>query len=337
MKSQTLCLAIASTLALGACGGGGGSAGSSTSPTPVQTSSLTPITAANSGKAAASGYTASSLIGDSSSSVTGVLTGVSIGGTGMSAAAPVIKLVKRSFGQGGAPLLTGATVNQACAGGGTITVDANLRNPQTLSNGDTMSVTAVNCVEDGDRLNGTLSITIADVSGDLINTTSGAATMDTRFTGFSITSGSETATLNGDMKIALKVTSSTDSSVTISGKSLQATDQKAGATVASLTLADYSLSGSTNGNTTTSSGSFGLSGNANGLGQFAYTVKSIQPFVSVGTDMPGSGSLIVNGNASSVTVTALGAGGVRLDYSAKGDGVVTQTATLSWADFNASL
>jgi hypothetical protein len=66
-------------------------------------------------------------------------------------------------------------------------------------------------------------------------------------------------------------------------------------------------------------------------------VKSVQPFVSVGTGMPGSGSLIVNGNASSVTVTALGAGGVRLDYSAKGDGVITQTTTLSWADFNASL
>jgi hypothetical protein len=53
--------------------------------------------------------------------------------------------------------------------------------------------------------------------------------------------------------------------------------------------------------------------------------------------MPGSGSLIVNGAASSVTVTALNASSVRLDYSAKGDGVITQSTTLSWADFAASL
>jgi hypothetical protein len=66
-------------------------------------------------------------------------------------------------------------------------------------------------------------------------------------------------------------------------------------------------------------------------------VKSLQPFVSTGTAMPGSGSLIVNGAASSVTVTALSASSVRLDYSAKGDGVITKSTTLSWAEFIASL
>jgi hypothetical protein len=48
--------------------------------------------------------------------------------------------------------------------------------------------------------------------------------------------------------------------------------------------------------------------------------------------MPTSGSLIVNGAGSSVTATVV-SNGVRLDYSAKGDGVVTQTSTLSWSDF----
>jgi hypothetical protein len=337
MKAHTFFLTVASTLVLSACGGGGGSPGAGSSPTPVQTSSLTPITAANSGKAAASGYTASSLIGDSSSSITGVLTGVSMDGTGISAAAPVLKLVKRSFSQGNVQVLTGVTMSQACTGGGSVTVDANLRNTQTVSNGDTMTLSAQNCIEDGNKLNGRMSITFSEVSGDPINTWSGAATMDTRFTGFSIANGSETATIDGDMKIAFAVTSSTNSSVTISGKSLQATDQKAGATVANLTLADYSLSGSTNAGTTTSSASFTLSGNANGLGQFAYMVRSIQPFVGVGTGMPGSGSMIVNGAASAVTVTALSPSSVRLDYSAKGDGVITQTSTLSWAEFVASL
>jgi hypothetical protein len=337
MKRHTLYLAITSSLVLSACGGGGGGSGGSTSPTPVQTSNLTPITASNAGKAAASGYTANNLINGSSSSVTGVLTGVTISGTGIGAVSPVVKLVKRTFGQANVPLLTGATVSQACPGGGTITVDGTLRNPQMVSNGDTMTVTAQNCVEDGNNLNGRMSITFSDVSGDIMNTWVGAATMNTSLTNFSIAGGGETATLNGDMKIAITSTSATSSSITISGKSLQASEQKGGAAVATFTLADFSLTGSTNGTTTTSASNFSLSGNVNGLGQFAYTVKSLQPFVSVGTAMPGSGALIVNGAASSVTATALGNSGVRLDYSAKGDGVITQTTTLSWADFVASL
>jgi hypothetical protein len=337
MKRHTLSLAIASSMVLSACGGGGGSSGGSTSPAPVQTSNLTPITAANSGKAAASGYTANNLINGSSSSVTGVLTGVSIAGTGISAVAPVVNLVKRTFGQGSVPMLAGVTLSQPCSGGGTIAIDATLRNTQALSNGDTMTVTAQNCVEAGNNLNGRMSITFSDVSGDIMNTWVGAATMNTSLTNFSIASGGETATLNGDMKIAMTSTSATSNSITISGKSLQTSEQKAGATVATLTLADYSLTGSTNGATTTSAANFSLSGNANGLGQFAYTVKSLQPFVSVGTAMPSSGALIINGAASSVTVNALGNSGVRLDYSAKGDGTVTQSTTLSWADFIASI
>jgi hypothetical protein len=335
MKTHTFFLALASTLVLSACGGGGGGTGASTGPTPVQTSTLTPITAGNAGKAAANGYAANTLIGDSSSSVTGVLTGVSIDGTGISAAAPVLKLVKRAFSQG-APLLTGVTVSQACSGGGSVTIDATLRNTQTISNGDTMTVKVLNCVEDGNKLNGNLNIAFSDVSGDPINTSSGAATMDTRFTDFSIVNGSETATVNGDMKIAFRLAGAASTSVTISGKSLQTTAQTAGG-AANLTLSDYTLTGSTNGTTTTIAANFTLSGNASGLGQFAYTVKNLQPFVSVGTAMPGSGSLIVNGAASSVTVTAVNASSVRLDYSAKGDGVITQTTTLSWAEFIASI
>lgn len=333
MKYRPLFLAIASALVLSACGGGGGS---SAGPAPVQTSALTPITAANANKAAASGYSANDLIGNSSTSITGVLTGVSMNGTGISAVSPVLTLVKRAAGPGGAPLLSGITVSQACSGGGTVTIDANLHNMQTISNGDTMTLNAINCVEDGNKLNGVLTITFSNVTGDLINTSTGAATMDTRFTGFDIASGNETATMNGDMKIAISIASATASSITISGKALQVSEQQAGAAVANVTLGDYALTGSTNGTSTTSAANFTLSGNVNGLGQFAYMVKNIQPFVSVGTAMPGSGSLIVNGAASSVTVTALNSSSVRLDYSAKGDGTITQSTTMSWSEFAAS-
>jgi len=336
MNQRILFLAITSTMVLSACGGGGGSAGGSAAPSPVQTSSLTPITAANSKQAAANGYAANDLIGNSSSSVSGVLTGVSIDGPGISAVTPVLKLVKRATGSG-TPLLTGVTTNQACTGGGTVTIDANLSNAQKFSNGDTMSLTARNCIEDGNTLNGSVSITIGNVSGDLMNTWVGSVTMDSRFTSFSIVSGAESATLNGDMKIGLSSTSQSSQSLSISGNSLQTTEQRSGAAAVNMTLSAYSMTGSINGSTVSAAANFTVAGNANGLGQFAYTVKNLQPFVGTTTGMPSSGAMIINGAASSVTVTALNNSSVRLDYSAKGDGVITQTTTLSWAEFVAAM
>jgi hypothetical protein len=335
MKNRMLLLTAGSALVLSACGGGGGGSGTST-PAPTPTSTLSPITAANATSAAGNAYAATTSIGASSSSLTDILTGVSISGANISTVSPVLNLVKRAYVPSAPQLLTGVTYSESCTGGGTVTIDANLRNNQTISNGDTMTLTAKNCVEDGETLNGAMSITFSEVSGDIVNST-GAATMDTRFNGFSVTSGSDTAGMNGDMKIAISVTGPTSYSLTISGKSLQATEQKSGANVASFTLADYSVTASANGTTISSAANFMLSGSSNSLGQFAYSVKNIQPFVSVGTAMPGAGALIVNGAGSSVTLTAVNSSSVKVDFSAKGDGTITQTNTLSWAQFLASI
>jgi hypothetical protein len=334
MKNPILALGVASALVLSACGGGGGGSGTATTTPPVST--LSTITAVNSNKVAGNAYAATASINESTS-LTDILTGVSMGPANISTVSPVLNLVKRAYGQGAPQLLTGVTITEACSGGGTVTIDANLRNSQSLSNGDTMTMTANNCVEDGDLLKGAMTITFSGVTGDILNTFSGAATLDTRFTGFSVTSGSDTIGVNGDMKIAMTVTSPTSNSVTISGTSLQTTEQKAGATVATRTLTDYSLTGSTNGATVTSAANFALSGNAGSLGQFSFTVKNLKPFVTVGSAMPSSGALIVNGAASSVTVTVVNATSVRLDFSAKGDGTITQTTTMNWADFIASI
>jgi hypothetical protein len=329
MKSMHSLTAIGCLVALSACGGGGG--GGSTS-TPVQTSSLTAITAANAPKAASNGYAATNAIGQSSS-LTGAVTGVTIAPAGVGVVTPMLDLVKQAVSQNGAKLLTGVTVSSACAGGGTMTVDATLHNQTTLSNGDTMSVTAKDCVEDGSTMNGAVSISVSGVSGDVINGTTGAVTLDMRFSGLNVATGSTTEVVGGDMKIALNATSATDLALTISGNSLQVTEQQAGTTVATRTLTAYTMTGGLHGTTVTAAANFAVSGNANGLGQFAYTVQSLQPLVTTTmSDVPTAGSFIVNGAASSVTATIVPTG-VRLDYSAKGDGVITQTSTVSWTSF----
>lgn len=329
MKSMHSLAAIGCLVALSACGGGGGSGSTST---PVQTSALSTITAADAPKAASNGYAASTAISQSSS-LTGAVTGVTIAPAGVGVVTPVLDLVKHAVSQDGAKLLTGVTVSNACTGGGSMTIDATLHNQSTLSNGDTLSVTAKDCVEDGSTMNGTVSISVSGVSGDVINGSTGAVTLDMRFSGLNVATGSTTEVLGGDMKIALNATSETDLALTISGNSLQVTEQHAGTTVATRKLTAYTMTGGLHGTTVTAAVNFAVSGNASGLGQFAYTVQSLQPFVSTTmSDVPTAGSFIVNGAASSVTATIVPTG-VRLDYSAKGDGVITQTSTVSWTSF----
>ena len=330
MKNTTSLAAVGCALVLSACGGGGGGGG--TGSTPVQASSLSTIAATDAPRVAINGYAAGTVISQSSSSLTGIVTGVTVAAPGVGAVSPVLGLVKQAYGNNGTALLTGVTISDSCTGGGTVTIDANLHNQNTLSNGDTLTMTAFNCTEDGATMNGKLSITVSGVSGDVINSTTGAVTLATSFTNFSIASGSTSDTLSGDMKISLTATSSVDATFAISGASLLATEQRSGATVATRTLTGYSVTGSVHGSTVSAAADFSVSGNANGLGQFAYTVKNLQPFVTTTTGVPTAGSLIVSGAGSSVTATVV-SNGVRVDYSAKGDGVVTQTSTLSWSDF----
>jgi hypothetical protein len=135
------------------------------------------------------------------------------------------------------------------------------------------------------------------------------------------------------MKIAINQTSPSSNSVAVSGKSLQTSESTAGAQVATRTLTDYSGTGTTQGTTFTGAANYSMSGSTRALGQFAYSVKDLKPFVSIDGGFPTTGSLIVNGASSSVTMTVVDATRVRLDYSAKGDGVITETSTVDWASF----
>jgi hypothetical protein len=338
MKNPVFLLSLGSALLLSGCGGGGGGGGSSGAPVAVApVSTLSTVTATNAKPVAGNAYASSVALSDSSSPLSGMLTGVSVGGTRLSVVAPTLDLIRKAYPRAAGRLLTGVTVTEPCAYGGTMTIEATLRNEQTISNGDKIAITAKNCNEDGDIINGTMAATMSNITGDMLNSYNWTATLDTRFSNFSVGSGSETASVEGDMKIALTQTNSTSSSQAISGTSLKLTEQRNGLNVATLTLSAYSMSGSTQGSTSRSAANFTISGSSNGLGQFSYSVKNVQPFVSSGTSYPSSGALIVNGASSSVTLTVLSVSTVRLDFSARGDGVTTQSSDLNWTELLASI
>lgn len=333
--AKLLPLTFCAVLGLSACGGGGGGGGA-TGPSPVPTSTLSPISAGNATKVASNAHAANASFSDSSSSVITALTGVSMQGANLGAVSPALDLVSRAYRQGGPKLLTGISVSAPCTGGGTISLDGTVRSEDAASNGDKVTFTAVNCMEDGLTFNGAFTITFSGITGTAFNSNVWTATLDVQYNSFNVRSGNESAGLSGDMKIAINQTSFTDNSIAISGKSLQ-TSVSMGGNAASLTLGEYSATGATKGNTFTGAANYTMSGNTNALGQFKYTVKNLTPLVSIGGALPSSGSFIVNGATSSVTATVVDATRVRVDHSAKGDGVITQTSTLDWAAFISSL
>jgi hypothetical protein len=92
------------------------------------------------------------------------------------------------------------------------------------------------------------------------------------------------------------------------------------------------VTSSIQGSQLTTSANLSLSGNSRRLGQFAYTVKNLQPFVYTDNGAPTSGALIVSGAGTSVTMT-VAPDGPRLDYSDNANGTITQSSTPAWNDF----
>lgn len=95
MNNRHFLLSAAAVLVLSAGGGGGGGGGGTSAPPPVSTHS--PVTPANATRVASNAYAAASAIGESSTSLNGFLTGVSVGRANISVVSPVLKLVKQAM------------------------------------------------------------------------------------------------------------------------------------------------------------------------------------------------------------------------------------------------
>lgn len=357
MNKPLLVLALGSAMVLSACGGGGGGGGGSTgggtttppvTTTPPATSTQSSITAANATSAASNAYAATTSVGSSSTPLTGILTGVSVTNINSNVVAPLLKLVNLAYS--GQHLLTGVTVSKTdnCSGGGTLVTTGTVSNPDTFSNGDTLTITANSCIQGTQTVSGALKINFSGVTGDVSKRIFGV-TMDSTFTDFNIVSGTNKVGVNGDMKIVLNQTTAPtvttsgntipgNNTIALSGNSLKTTEQQGSAAAVERNITAYTVTGKTENGVSSSAANFGLSGTSPKLGTFSYTVKSLADFVfsSPTATVPSSGSLIVTGNASSVTATAV-SNGVRVDFSASGNGTITNTETVAWAAFLSSI
>jgi hypothetical protein len=337
MKSKHTFALIGCALVLSACGGGGGGggggeAGAVAQSAPAPAPAATVIAAANASSAAENSYNASYLVSTWASGVPKLLNGVSVAPAEPSLLSPVFELVQRAYSQDGANLLTGVTNSYSCTSGGWMAVDATQHDPRTPTVGDTWTFTANNCGSYGEVQNGSIVVKVTAASGNLFQTTSGSMTIDTVFKNFNEAKDGLTTVADGGVTISVTRTSLSATTFAISGTSLTETLQQSGTTLATRTLSSFSATGSRDGSQVTAAANFSVSGSSKRLGQFAYTVKNLSPFVTTGSGAPTSGSMLVTGAGSSVTMVAMPEG-VRLDHSDNANGTITSTISRLWNDF----
>lgn len=310
--------AVAVASALAACGGGGGGSSSET----AQAQRVV-ITQSNATPVAAEAIDA----GGAGSGASGSVTGVQVSATSapVSAMTALANAVQRGLNTTAPSALVGATVTQACSGGGSITISGS--NTQA-------SLTFNSCVEHGATLTGTLSVTL--VSGD----SAIQFVADATASNFTITTAGVGERLNGTLRVSFDETSSTHELTTITSSSLLFDRLLNGTARATRTLSNYNSYIDTTIATGSSSQtfSFTVSGSFRGFGTASFDAQTTQPIVTPGgATHPTSGAGKITGaNGTSVAVTVISTG-VRLDIDTNGDGVTDATLTRTWDELDAEL
>jgi hypothetical protein len=336
LKLGVIVLINASLLGCGGGGGDGGTTASGSASAGNSGASFSPITQANYETVAA---TALDPVGELTdlNSATGLITsGVEFDAPSLSLATASTQIYKR-FSARGAQLVTGAVYTEACSRGGSVTVNESVASDSKLTPGDRLTISANNCAEDDlPLLNGTLTITINAVSGDPINSSRYSLEMTSAFSNLAMSSGARRVLIDGDLRISASQNGSSDTGVGLSGSRLSLSIDESGTTTNAYTLADFNLTGSETATSTSLAGSYTLSGSSAKLGAYSYRVQTVRPIVVSGpASFVSAGSLLITGTPATVTVTSLDGTTLRLDYSEKGDGIITANSTLTRAQFDA--
>lgn len=207
--------------------------------------------------------------------------------------------------------ITGTSTN-ACSISGSYTETDVVANGIYLRSGDTATITYSNCVYTaGVVLNGTLSFAIGPMVGTGIPYTSAGFTVT--FSNFSMTYGSETVALNGDMTISASYTGNVMTS-NIHGTSFAISDT-VGTNTNSLKVYGangYSMTYTYNKSTTAYTYSVNMQVASTAMNG-SVTIATPTTFQGTGASNPSAGVMTITGsNGSSLTVTTVDSTSVSL-------------------------
>jgi hypothetical protein len=334
LYSAVLFLAFSVT----ACGGGGGgsSAGDSTSTPKDLPAVQSVVDQSNYVKMAAHAYMApQSLVG-----VIGLSNDLVFGAsmkTKISGLAELATDVLRQLVGNQASTVTAVTRSSSCPDGGTAKVSSSGDSLDNMKPGDVVSMEVSNCGVSGLKINGGLTLTMKDGIAASVRTGASHSVMQFQFNDLSLASGTDTSLIDGDLTAKSDQTSAGDMMLALSGTSLRTILKKDGALVTDRTLSGFEHTTNVTIGKLTTNMNYTLSASTSSVKDVHVGVKTVTPFVHQSGINPVSGSMLVTGIASSVTITAVDAGNVRLDLNARGDGVITESRTISWPEFEKSL
>lgn len=338
-KAMVITAVVGTSMLAGCGGGGGGSDGGSGTSTvaPVGVS----VTSTNAVDSVAYAYSGIENINNQSINAPALITGVSIDSptTGVIAAS-LQQLYKGLNAQPLNSLVAGVTTSATanCTGGGSISVTVNTSVSGQVSNGDSMSISANACAENGTILSGRLDFGFSNLAGTIGSSSAWSARLAINYANVSIQSGGETLSVNGDMALNYAQTGYQAATASVSGSSLQVNLKTSDGTVIGRALTAYNLSNSINGSTHTSSGNFTLAGSSSKLGTFNFTVKTNTDFTWIGTTNPSTGSVTVTAaDKSNATLTVLDSTNVKISLDKNGDGVIDETINTTWADLRSRI
>ena len=349
MKNHHRCMLYSAVLFLvfsvAACGGGGGGGGSGGASSSSGDSASTPknlpaaqsvIDQSNYVKIAAHAYLAPESLAGLTRLSDMLIAGVSVN-TKAPGLAELATDVLRQLVDNQASTMTAVIQSASCPEGGTAKVSSSGDSLDNMKPGDVVTVEASNCGVSGLRINGGLMLTLKEGSVASVLNGASQSVMQFQFSSLSLASEIETSLIDGDMTAKYEQSSAGDITVVLSGDSLRTMLKRDGALVTEHTLLGFESAATATLAKRTASRNYTLSVSSSSVKDVHVGVKTVTPFVYEADINPVSGSMLVTGAASSVTVTAVDADNVRLDLSARGDGVITETRTVSWREFQKSL
>lgn len=320
-------LSVCTVAALAACGGGGGGSndggGNTVAPAVTITATNAPAVAAQALDAGSTGFVGNSL------GVTGVQVqaagrGAAIA-TGWRAAAKLLRSART------APQLVGVALELTvdCSGGGTARITGDVAVEGSLNIGDSLTLSFSRCVEDGGRLDGSLSFTVTALNGD--QTLFGATATAREF---SATAFGVTERVDGSLSMRIDETDPAVSALHITASRLDFDRIVAGRVRAARTLFDYDYLGVTTLATgrTEETLAFVASGTFRVIGEASFTVETLEPVGSAfGAEHPSEGVMRVTGaNGTSLTATVV-ATGLQIEVDSDGDGDIDSSFVRTWA------
>jgi len=214
-----------------------------------------------------------------------------------------------------------------CDSSGTITISGDVTDPFTLTAGDIFNIDADACDDGlGEVLDGLLSMTITEFSGDLFQQMY-LLGMNASLTALQVTTASDVISNSGDTAVILDTTAAPFVSASVSGVSMTTSSGSSSETLRNYET-DQTVDAGQQGFPYTLSSSGVLDSTL-----LDNTVSYSTPvqFAGFDIDYPDSGEMLILAGSSSARLVALNNVDVRIDIDSDGNGSVDDTILTTWA------